>query len=213
MPSSLSHAVVTLTCRRHSHMPSSLSHVGALLCQSCRNLQEEFERKFIYFGRKNHVLSILMLKQDQNRRIFADGSNVENQAVLGIFEAESLITYGVATMSRLFKIIDLFCRISSLCRALWQKRPTILRSLLIVATPYMNIHQQSGSPLTESSKVRHDSFIHVLWLIYMCVMTRSYVCHDTNVFIPELDRPDQILQSVTRLILTRYIIHWCVYHD
>ena len=38
-------------------------------------------------------------------------------------------------MSRLLKIIGLFCRISSLCRALLQKRPMILRSLLIVAIP------------------------------------------------------------------------------
>ena len=42
--------------------------------------------------------------------------------------------YGVATMSRRLKIICLFCRISSLLRALLQKRPIILRSLLIVAT-------------------------------------------------------------------------------
>ena len=44
------------------------------------------------------------------------------------------IWYGVATMSSLLQIIGLFCRISSLFyRALLQKRPIILRSLLIVA--------------------------------------------------------------------------------
>jgi len=46
--------------------------------------------------------------------------------------------YGVASMNRLLKIIGLFCRISSLFnRALLQKRPIILRSLLSVATPYV----------------------------------------------------------------------------
>jgi len=46
------------------------------------------------------------------------------------------IRYGVATISRLLKIIGLFCRISPFNRSLLQKRPIILRSLLIVATPY-----------------------------------------------------------------------------
>jgi len=44
----------------------------------------------------------------------------------------------VASISRLLKMVGLFCRISSLLlfyRALLQKRPIILRSLLIVATP------------------------------------------------------------------------------
>jgi len=47
-----------------------------------------------------------------------------------------ILYYGVATISRLLNIIGLFCRIWSLYRALLQKRPIILRSLLIVATPY-----------------------------------------------------------------------------
>jgi len=41
-----------------------------------------------------------------------------------------------ATIDRLLKIIGLFCRILSLYRALLHSRPIILRSLLIVATPY-----------------------------------------------------------------------------
>jgi len=98
------------------------------------------------------------------------------------FVVSQLLSYGVATISRLLQIIGLFCRITSLllgsfaketyhfkeptqlsrnfwamewlrlvgslklhvslkiiglfCRALLQKRPIILRSLLIVATPY-----------------------------------------------------------------------------
>jgi len=43
--------------------------------------------------------------------------------------------YGVATNRRLLKITGLFCRISSVYRVLLQKRPIILRSLLIEATP------------------------------------------------------------------------------
>jgi len=46
---------------------------------------------------------------------------------------------GVATISRLLKISGLFCRISSLFyKALLQKRPVILRSLLLEATPRPN---------------------------------------------------------------------------
>ena len=44
--------------------------------------------------------------------------------------------YGVATSSRLLKMIGLFCRISLFYRALLQKRPIILRRRLLVATPY-----------------------------------------------------------------------------
>jgi len=43
--------------------------------------------------------------------------------------------YGVATISRLDKIIFFFCRISSLYRALLQKRPIISSILLTPATP------------------------------------------------------------------------------
>jgi len=46
---------------------------------------------------------------------------------------------GVATISRLLKIIGLFCRIPSVYRALLQKRLIILKSLLIVATPYLSL--------------------------------------------------------------------------
>jgi len=46
--------------------------------------------------------------------------------------------YGGATLSRLLQIIGLFCRISSLYRALLQKRPIILRYIIIEATPYAN---------------------------------------------------------------------------
>jgi len=52
-------------------------------------------------------------------------------------KVDSANTYGVATISRLLKIRGLFCRLSSrlFYRALLQKRPIILRSLIIEATP------------------------------------------------------------------------------
>ena len=68
---------------------------------------------------------------------------------------EWVMSYRVATISRLLKIVGLFCRISSLSqgsfaketcnlklfhRALLQKRPVIWRSLLHVATPYKSCH-------------------------------------------------------------------------
>jgi len=44
----------------------------------------------------------------------------------------------VATISRLLKIIGLFCKGPYKRDYILQKRPTILRSLLIVATPYVD---------------------------------------------------------------------------
>jgi len=43
-------------------------------------------------------------------------------------------THGVATISRLLKMIDLFCKRAHTRDYILQKRPIILRSLLIVAT-------------------------------------------------------------------------------
>jgi len=43
--------------------------------------------------------------------------------------------YGVDTSSRLLQIIGLFAEYSLFYRALLQRRPIILKSLLIVATP------------------------------------------------------------------------------
>ena len=53
------------------------------------------------------------------------------------------LRYGVAMISRLLKIMGLFCRISSLM-ALLQKRPIVVRSLLIEATPYHGISTVEG---------------------------------------------------------------------
>jgi len=91
--------------------------------------------------------------------------------------------YGVATVSRIDKILGLFCRISSLL----QKRPIILSILLAKATPYVNeshlfmydmtvrdsfIYEMTRSYVTWLTQSWHDSFMrdmahsYVAWLIY-----------------------------------------------
>jgi len=46
-------------------------------------------------------------------------------------------SYGVATISRLLKIIGLFCKEPYKRDYILQKRPIILKSLLVVATLYL----------------------------------------------------------------------------
>ena len=52
--------------------------------------------------------------------------------------------YGVATNGRLLRIRGLFCRNTLFYGALLQKRPIILRSLLIVAIPYEHARDLSS---------------------------------------------------------------------
>ena len=73
-------------------------------------------------------------------------------------------------------------------RALLKKRPVILRSLLIVATPYSDtyIHNPTcnypsiceACDMTRSS-VWHDSFKWVTWLVQVSDMTSQHVGHDS----------------------------------
>jgi len=49
------------------------------------------------------------------------------------------MSYGAATISRLLKIVFSLAEYRLFYRALLQKRPILLRSLLIVATPYVTI--------------------------------------------------------------------------
>jgi len=109
----------------------------------------------------------------------------------------SYVCYGVATISRLLKIIGLFCRILTLL----QTRPISLRSLLIVATPYdahsgtmplrpRRLHTRVMCDMTRWRvcngaflcaawliHVWHDSFLCATWLIYMRDMTHLSVRH------------------------------------
>jgi len=58
------------------------------------------------------------------------------------------VHYGAATNGRLHKIIALFCKYRLFYRALLQKRPMILRSLLLEATPESHVVDTGhlGSP-------------------------------------------------------------------
>jgi len=60
----------------------------------------------------------------------------------------TLIHYGVATISRLLQITFSFAEYRLFYRALLQKRPMILRSLLIVATPYCSESKDKVIELT-----------------------------------------------------------------
>ena len=51
----------------------------------------------------------------------------------------ALSKYGMATTSKLLKIIGLFCRIKALLQGSLATEPMILRSLLIVAAPYQSL--------------------------------------------------------------------------
>jgi len=57
-------------------------------------------------------------------------------SVEGDMRWECVVCYGVATISRLLKLDVSFAQHSLFYRALLQKRPIILRSLLIVAILY-----------------------------------------------------------------------------
>ena len=75
-------------------------------------------------------------------------------------ESDSLCHYGVASISRLLKIICLFCKILYF-RALLQKRTIILRSLLIVTTPYrLSRGTTNNFPHSYEHEIRTK---HTLW--------------------------------------------------
>ena len=109
----------------------------------------------------------------------------------------SLLWYGVATISRLLKIIGLFCRIWLFYRAVLQKRPVILRSLLLEATQsyvsydlirlhgMMHSHVWHGSfTCVTHSYVWDDSFTWVTcvtWLIHEC----TWLIHEWTWLIHE----------------------------
>ena len=57
-----------------------------------------------------------------------------------IHTCDATCAYGVATMSRLLTMIGLFCKRPYKRDYILQKKPIILRSLLIVATPYQPHH-------------------------------------------------------------------------
>ena len=89
--------------------------------------------------------------------------------------------YGVATISRLLKITGLFFRISSLVWGSFAKRPTILRSLLIIATPYLlilRVHPfQSGHRyMNMYIQLYLHIYMHMYIYTYICTFSCTLVC-------------------------------------
>jgi len=77
-------------------------------------------------------------------------------------EFSTWITMGWLRLVGSLKLQVSFSKYSFFYKALLKKRPTILRSLLIVATPYV---------WHDCSFVCHNSIICATWLAYMCDMT------------------------------------------
>jgi len=75
--------------------------------------------------------------------------------------------YGVATISRLLKIIGLFCKRALWKRQILQKRPRILRSLLIVATPY--------PPPPQHMKTLNHTLLRICANLRKCANICTYV--------------------------------------
>jgi len=63
-----------------------------------------------------------------------DGRNVQT-IPNNVQQALFVFAYGMATISKLLKIIGLFCGIKSLLQGSFAKETYILRNLLIVASP------------------------------------------------------------------------------
>ena len=84
--------------------------------------------------RECHNCSTEFVKQQYNITHRSRGEQEWQAKMLGT-ELYSQVTYEVATISRLLKIMVSFAESRLFLRALLQKRPIILRSLLIVAAP------------------------------------------------------------------------------
>ena len=119
-----------------------------------------------------------------------------------------LYSYGVARISRLLKIIGLFCRISSLLYGTFAKEtnnvkePTNHSHPICVFDTFPCVIWRIHMCDMTHSHVWHDSFICVTWLVHMCGMTHSYVWHDSNIWMDH-----------HRYALTRRHVYSYVWHD
>ena len=104
---------------------------SALQCVAVCNLMS-LVRKAVQ--RQRYLLSHLQLLL--RCRVHTDFFARLQHAQPDFLQNDILCDYGMATISRLLKNIGLFAEYGVFYRAFLQKRPTILRSLLIVATPY-----------------------------------------------------------------------------
>jgi len=82
-------------------------------------------------------------------------------------------------ISRLLTNIGLFCRIQSLYRALWQKRPMFLKSLLIVATSYSVICQEALTCLLIKHTCAH-ALTHIYTYTHTHIHTYTHEHIHTN---------------------------------
>ena len=90
------------------------------------------------------------------------------------YARQEFACYGVATISRLLKIIGVsFAEYHLFCRALLQKRPVILRSLLIEATPYMSL----APYIYMYTYIYIYIYLYMYTYIYIYIHTHLYVCH------------------------------------
>ena len=92
-----------------------------------------------------------------------------------------------------------------------QKRPIILRSLLIVATPYVKWHIHMCN-MTRFF-VRHDSSVCMTWLMHMCVMTHPCVLYDSIISVKRLIQMWWKTRFFVRhdsFLCMTWLIHMCV---
>jgi len=96
----------------------------------------------------------------------------------GVGARRKKIGYGVATISRLLKIIGLFCKNPYKRDYILQKRSIILRRLLIVATPYGRFF--FGLANRETSRIHSYSWYICMFLHYRNTHARIHTRTDTN---------------------------------
>ena len=101
----------TPSCRTHE----SCAHIRAHICAHMKLLHE---------GVSSHTWIISVTRVNESCHTCECGTHTK----------ESCHTYRVASVSRIDRIVRLFCRISVLYRALLQKRPKFLSILLTKAT-------------------------------------------------------------------------------
>jgi len=102
-----------------------------------------------------------------------------------------------------FKLLVAFAKEPHKRDYILQKRPIVLRSLIIKASPYARPNSLMCMPCMcnmTDSYVWHDSFICVTWCVCMCGVTHSYVWHDSFI-------------CVTWLVHAWDMTHWYVWRD
>ena len=79
----------------------------------------------------------------------------------------TILHYGVATVSKIDKIIDLFAEYRLFYRALLQKRPMILSILLTKSTPYLSLLLSESSRTFTTAQICRKHRTSALYLFYI----------------------------------------------